>query len=71
MTDAFETLLHTFPPEDLVEEADPSYPDFEADGGCRVCSSGQPCQERIEQDIDDILAAAHLPDTENSPALNG
>ncbi len=69
MTDAFETLLYTFPPEDLVEEDDPSYPDFEADSGCRVCASGQPCQERIEGDIGDILAVAHLPDTEKLACL--
>ena len=64
MTDEFERLLlQTFPPEDLVEEDDPAYPEFEADSGCRVCTGGQPCQERIANDIHDILVEAGLPDT--------
>lgn len=69
MTDAFHQLLQSFPPEDRVEEDDPSYPEFEADDGCRVCASGQPCRERIETDIDDILDAANLSATDKLACL--
>lgn len=70
MTDEFEQLLlQTFPPEDRVEEDDPAYPEFEADSGCRVCASGQPCQERIANDIHDILVEAGLPDTDRLACL--
>lgn len=65
----YETLLSVFPPEKLVEEDDPAYPDSEADSGCLVCAGGQPCQGRIDSDIRDILAAAALPDSEKLAVL--
>ena len=60
----YAILLATLPPEDRLEEDDPDYPDYEADSGCRTCASGQPCWVRMEEDIHDILAEAHLPASE-------
>lgn len=60
--DAFDELLCRFPPEDLLEEDDPAYPDAEAGGGCRTCASGKPCRERIRTDVADILREVNLPD---------
>jgi hypothetical protein len=60
---AYYELLRHYPPPDIVAQSDPAYPLFEADGGCRVCASGEACQDRIETDIDDILALAGLSDT--------
>lgn len=69
MTNDFERLIQTFPAEALVDEDDPDYPNFEADSGCRVCASGQPCQERIRNDINDILTASSLPRTDKIACL--
>lgn len=60
----YRILLASLPPEDRLEEDDPDYPDYEGDSGCRTCASGQPCWVRIEEDIHDILAEAHLPASE-------
>ena len=32
----YQELLHHYPPAEIVEESDPEYPLFKADGGCRV-----------------------------------
>lgn len=57
-------LYASLPAEDMVEEDDLDYAEFEANSGCRTCTGGQPCWVRIEGDIHDILAEAHLPATE-------
>lgn len=53
-------LLASLPPEDMLEEDDPDYAEFEA----HSCTSGQPCWVRMEEDRHDILAEARLPPTE-------
>lgn len=67
--DAFEEGLAHFPPEEMVEEDDPAYPDVEADGGCRTCAGGEPCRERIRADIADILTEAGLTGEERLSCL--
>ena len=56
----YHELLRHYRPGEIVAETDPEYPLLEADGGCRVCASGEPCQDRIQTDVDDILTAAGL-----------
>ena len=65
----YQELLHHYPPADIVEETDLDYPLFEADGGCRVCAQGEPCQDRILTDIDDILAETGLPEGDRETCL--
>ena len=60
----YAILFANLPPEDRVEEDDPDYAAFEANSGCRTCTSGQPCWVRTQEDIHDILAEACLPATE-------
>lgn len=60
----YAILLASLSPEDMVEEDDPDYAAFEGNSGCRTCTGGQPCWVRVEEDIYDILAEAHLPPTE-------
>lgn len=67
--DEYETLLNTFPPENLANEDDPDHPDWEADSRCRTCASGQPCRERIEEDIQAILTAGGLAADESLTVL--
>ncbi len=65
----YQELLHHYPPAEIVDETDPDYPLLEAAGGCRVCARGEPCQDRIETDIDDILAEAGLTEAERVACL--
>ncbi len=65
----YQELLHHYPPAELVAETDPDYPALEADGGCRVCAQGEPCRDRIQTDVEDILAEAGLPESEGIVCL--
>ena len=62
----YEELLQRYPPAELVAETDPDYPALEADGGCRVCAQGEPCRDRIQTDVEDILAEAGLAESRGS-----
>lgn len=45
---SYQELIHTYPPEQWVEETE------ERDGYCAACAQGEPCRERIICDIADI-----------------
>ncbi|MCB0208656.1 MAG: hypothetical protein KDJ52_04985 [Anaerolineae bacterium] len=67
--DRYAQLLLTFPPENIVTSNDPAYANTEAFGGCTTCTQGTPCRTRIDEDVDEILHAAHLPDSEKLACL--
>jgi hypothetical protein len=66
---SYQELLRRYPPAEIVEQTDPDYPLLEADGGCRVCARGEPCRERIETDLDDIIMEAGLRETDRVACL--
>ena len=68
-TESYEELLRTFPSQRIVTPSHPSYPKAEAFGGCITCASGNPCRSRIREDVDEILAAAGLPESEQLACL--
>ena len=57
----YEHLLSQYPAAEYVDEESPEFGLFEADGGCKVCTRGEPCQDRISTDVTDILGEAGLP----------
>lgn len=62
--DRFEEMLCRFPAEDLAEPEDADFDALVPTGGCRTCAAGTPCRTQVEADVEGILHAAGLADTD-------